>query len=585
MPRLSRQWEPKTIAAFNKGMQVSYRADTIEDEALLLAQNVVIRKNQVEADRGHKDFGDTLLGTPRASYQFFRRNGSSDLVCVTDVSFYKFDTVNSQWEFVPSGNDTTTAGTAAAAATSIDFTSVANFAVNDWAGIRLDNGVQWKVKITAIVSTTVSFTGHPIPASRSVALGAEVVKPVELSGTQDNHVCILTVASFDWCVFTNNIDPPQRYDGSTCETVPGLPNSGNIKARWLALYNNSLFLINTEEGGTSYPQRIRRCAAGDLTNWSTLDAGYDDLYEDSDYCMAAEILGPYLIVYKERAIVRGEYIGTGGLNYKFETVVRGEGLFTSAGVTDLGDKHFFIGQTNFYEFRGGFDIEPIGDAVFYRYFGVEAIVDPSYRERTFLVYAEEVDEVWCFMPLAGSETCNMMVRYNVAEKTFAERLYTVSFAGYGFWQQQNSIPWSALVGTWADQTWKWNARELLANSPTMHLCCVEDLIIKEHDYVVGTDDGAPIASYVETKDFLLPYEKFRTDMFEMDVQGLNINFQFSLDKGETWETVELFNRFIFGRYRCWKQIVGEQIRFRWTSGDATFRLGYFGFTYKSESTF
>jgi len=357
-----------------------------------------------------------------------------------------------------------------------------------------------------------------------------------------------------------------------------------VVARALALYKSCLFLINTIEDGEAHPRRVRRCDNGDPTNWIDGEgtAGYNDLLDEEDPLQGAEVLGPYLIVYAERQIIRGEFVNTGGVTFDFQTMIRGEGVISTCSMADVGDSHIVMCQSNIYLYRGGFDLDPVGDNVYYRLYGSKGSMSPANKHKVFAFYVEELDEVWFFFPDTKAVSgCNRLLRYNVGEKSWTEREFQQEFIGFGFFESRSSRPWSSLIGSWRQQIWRWNERTLLSSSPTTHLCCSEENQVMEYDYVDTLDDGVPIAYTVETKDFLAPDSIHRFDMLEMGIRGIDVLVQYSVDEGITWVPLGVVNRQAMGRVQMHRQFAFEKVRFRW-SGSSSFVLDWFGFSHKEE---
>lgn len=577
-------WDYKVVESLAGGINLAVGSDKIEDSQCLEAKNVIVSKGRLQIDSGYKEFGSTVLGTPQATYQYFKNNGAQELLLITTATLYKFNTGNEQWQFVSDGVKTTTTSAHAAGATTINLTSSSGFNPGAYAGVMLSDGTEHHSLIQSVPSATSILLATAIPAGKSVVSGAEVVQAVFLDGSLDEQVSAETMPSHEWFVFSNGVDRIKRYNGIDCVNLPGL---GNVRARWLRLYNNCLFLINTTEGGTSFPRRIRRSDAGNPTEWriGVGVAGYDELLDAEDPLQSAEILGPYLIVYAEREIYRGEFVGTGGVNYKFDPMIRGEGLIGSAVVADVGDYHIIMAQSNIYEYRGGFELVPVGDPVYYRLFGSQGILSPANKHKSFCFYVEELDEVWFFWPSTSSqEGCDRLTRYNVGEKTFTERVFPNEFVGFGYFETRSSRPWSSLVGSWLNQTWKWNERTLLSASPTTHLCSTVNQVM-EYDYIQTLDNDATIPYIVESKDFVVPDQNHRFDMLEMYLQGNGVVVEASIDEGVSWINLGTVNHTNMRRARLFQQFLFDRIRFRWSGVGGSFKLGWFGFSHRAESVY
>lgn len=570
-----------TIPKLVGGLNLLDREDQIDPSEALQCKNLVLKKNRLYRDTGYITFNDTVVGTPQITYQFFKKSGVSDLLLVTTSTVYRH--VTSQWQYVKGTAGTTLTVQENAGSTSLDVVSSAGFLATERVGITLDNGTQHKTTVSSIPDGTHINITDAIPVGRNAPNGAAVVRAVVLTGSLDKHVVPDTIPSHDWFVFTNGVDKPKRYDGTDCVDIPNLPSGGDTVCLALRLYNKALFLLNTIEGGTARPQRVRRSDIGDPTNWTTGTAGFDDLYDDADFILAGEVLGPYLIVYRERSIERGEFIGQGGINYVFVPTVKGEGASSTSGVVDMGDFHLLMGNANLYKYTGGFTLDPVGDKVQPLLYGPSADVNPTTRKRSFAFYVEELDEAWFFTPTALSSDCDRLLRYNIADENFAERRFAHKFIGFGFFVRQDSKDWASLVGDWAAQTWFWGTAQTLEDSPTTHLCAASGNQVYEYDYVALTDAGASIPFSFETKDFLIPEAVIRLDTIEGFLRGSTVLVEYSKDEGTSWTSIGTVTNIANSKFLLGKQDVTQRVRFRFSGSDPNFMLSFFEFYWKLET--
>lgn len=578
----SSDWKMEIIEDFTRGINTSVRSDAIEKGEALEAENLVFEQRIVRIDTGYKTFGAAVRGAPRASYQFFTKAGASHLTLVTQATFYVWS--GTEWQYVSDGTSTTCTAGEPAGETSIVVASISGFGDADFIGIILDDGTQHRTTINGAPSGNTIVIDDGIPSGRSVDVGAPLIKAIDLSGSDDIPISIVTLPSHDWMVFTNGVDTPKRFDGTTVEDISNLPSGGNTICRLVALNNNHLVLLNTIEGGTSYPQRVRRSDTGNPEEWVTGNAGYDDLYDSEDFIVAYEELGPYGIIYRERSLIRMEYEASDFRLFFFESVVTGEGALNQDSVINLGDSHIIFGNANIYEYRGGFSLEPIGEKIYYEMFGVAGQLNPAFRGRMFAFYVEELDEVWFFFPAESSEKPNKVLRHQVGSKAWYFRTVGEEFAGYGFYQLQANRKWNALVGSWLDQTWQWRSSKLRANSPTTLLCGAVDQVY-EYDYVENTDNGTEITWVFETKDFSAGNGRILLDSVRMKAKG-SFLLEYSTDLGANWDVYE--NLTLGGsvvRKDSFLQVDADRIRFRFSGTAGGFALHWFGFRYRVASEY
>lgn len=573
-------WVDKVIGSLTGGMRTDIEPELLQDSQGPFVKNLFLTKGILSIDTGYQTYLSSMRGIPRLTYQMFYTSGASEELLVTNDTLYKSN--NSQWQYVSDGNDTTVSTQANAGATAISVASSAGFSASDYVGIILDDGSEHQTTVASTGAGVINID-DAIPTGRNAPVSAAVVKALDLNGSLDNQVSIVVVASHDWFVFTNGVDAPKRYDGTDCVDVPNLPASGNFVAAAVTLFNGYLIFLNTIEGGTSYPQRVRRSDAGDPTNWSTGDSGYTDLVDSEDFLVAGLVLGPYLIIYRERGIIRVEFLGTDEATFNFESTVAGIGVLSHDSAIDLGDYHIILGNAGIYEYRGGYDITPISDNIYPELFGVNATADPAKSHRNWGFYVEELDEVWFAITQQGDEAPTRIFRYNAATKTFIIRDFTEPMVGFGYSSSTNNLSWNDLIGDWNEQTYKWNARQLSSASPITHLLGLTSQQIYAYDYVSPTDDGSYIPYEIQTKDFIEPGYQLRLDSIDLKYIGASVSLYYSTDSGSTWTLLEqLADVSEFTRTSVYKQFVAERIRFKLAGYGLGFGISWLKFKYRVE---
>ena len=579
------RWKYKFVENLLGGINTAKANANLEDNQCIKLNNVLLRAGQVLSDNGYKTFGQVVVGRPQVPYQFKRRDLTTDLILITTSTVYKYSSALLRWILVKGTASTTSTLAYPAGTTVIVVASGVGFATGNLIGITLDNGDQLQTTVTVAGAT---FTlANAVPVGRSILINAVVLKSVALAGTLDYQVSIDTIAGSDWMVFTNGIDIVKRYDGADCINVPGLPSGGNVVCRSLLLYNTALFLFNTVEGGTAYPQRARRSDQTDPTNWTTGTAGTDNLLDSSDSIVTAAVLGPYMIVYRDKSIVRGSFIGNSGVNYYFETMINTDGAVSTKSVVSVDDYHIFIGQKNIYEYRGDYIISPIGDNIYYHLYGISGELNPAYKNRNFALYSKDLNELWIASVTSTSldNTCNEVLRYIVSNKAWYHREFKDNLIGSGQYTKQQSLTWDTLVGSWDALTWTWNSQQILGNAAVILLCSAVTNQVYEYDYVSTLDNATAIAYTVETKDFAINTSNFRFDKIEMFIQGMGILLEYSTNQGVSWNTMATINQNVLGRVQVYGQFISDRVRFRWSGTGQNFALQWFGFSYKIENLY
>lgn len=588
MPRLhtrtpSDRWKSETIQAFTGGLNTSQRPEIMSSEDLQVCHNVSLMQGRVKSDTGYHRFANQVRGIPQTDYQYYRRTGTSELILVTTATLYRLNSASDEWDYVPAITPPTSVGTTAAGATTIEVTDDTGFADNDYIGIPLDNGFQHRTRVNGTPVANVITFDDAIPAGRTVPAGSAIVLAVELAGDLDFLVSIVPVPSHDWVAFTNGIDAPKYFDGAICADIPGLP-AGVTSCSVLAVYNATLFMMNTVEGGLNFPQRIRRAEIGDPTTWTGGTTGYDDLYNGSDFIVAAEPMGNYLIVYRERSIIKGQYVNTAGRYYDWAFAVDGEGASSAQSVVNLNAEHLIFANAGIYSYTGGFDVSSVGDKVFYSIFSSSGDLNTQYRTRIFSFYVEELDEAWFFYPAGASEFCNTLMRYNIGDNSWSKRVFADTFTGFGFYQTITASRWVDLSGSWNDQNYRWNSRSVSSDSPTTHLMSNDHQFVMEYNYIDTDDDDQSIDVIIETKDFFLQDFAMRFDLLQFYGKGTDILVEYSTDAGDSYQTLGTVSSNNLEIHSLFSQFVCDKIRFRISSSNVGFELGWLKFNYLEESS-
>lgn len=576
------EFESQICADFTKGYRSDLPGEYLEEGESPNLLNVTFEKRQVRVGHGYAKFGVTVRGYAHLAYQVFYTNGTSDLVLITTETFYKWN--NSEWQYVSNGTATTVNGAQGAGTTNLVVASSSGFAATEYVGVTLDNGTQHQTTVKSIPDATHIELDDAIPTGRTAQNGAAVVEAAALSGDLDIPPAARMWIPGDKLIVSNGKDNVKSFDGTELVDLSNLPSSGNCQARVLEVYENYLILMFTIEGGTDYPQRVRWCDTGDITNWSTGNAGYEELRDSEDFIVGCERLGPYPIIYRERSIYRMSYRGTTDTLFEFDGMVLGEGAASLYSIADFGDFHIVFGNSNMYEYNGGFDLKPVGDKIFDKIFAHDGTLNSGYIARVFAIYVEELGKAWFFIP-AGSDTVpSLMVEYDPSNRSWSLRETYHKLLGYGFYQRSTDKKWNELIGSWAEQTWRWNARRLLANSPTTLVCGYNPKQVYEVDYTTPQDDGNAISWYIETKDYTGPAGFYRFDLFEFEAAGSSVDVYYSKDNGDSWtllKSITLSADMI--RYTIKKQFVAEQARFKFDGSGGGFILKWYRVAFRLES--
>src|SRR5258708_28763839 len=277
------------------------------------------------------------------------------------------------------------------------------------------DGSQFQKNITAINTNTNVFTVSAAVSSGSIANSASVVAAKMLTGSLDNPIVFVPVPKSNLLIFTNGIDPVQTYNGNI---IQSLANTPFTSCRFLRMFHGMLLAADVTESGARIPYRIRRSDIGDPTNWTTGVAGFDDLIDTSDFILSLLELGPWMIAYREKTIMRGTYEADINQIIFWEYTVQGTAPISSGMVCQAGSTHIFLATGGIFRYTGGFDLENLGDNIFSFILGVSGNLNPQYQNRAFCFYVNELDEVWFAYPSGGTAFCNRIIRYDMDKESF-----------------------------------------------------------------------------------------------------------------------------------------------------------------------
>src|SRR6185312_891662 len=580
MPDQQADWQRLQIPKFDGGLNLEVRPEDIDPSQSPDLLNLDYVQGKLQADTGYGTFGQAVLGIPQGAFQIFLTNGSNEFILATTGSFYTWNSVNTEWDFVSDQHQTTTTASAVSGATSISVASATGWSVNDWLGIPLDNGTQLKTQITSIGASV--GINPAVPASRSVANGATVNHAPILSGSLDFQVEFLTFPANNWLIFTNGVDNLKYYIGGILQDVTGLPT--NTSCRAISVFHEMLFIGDTTENGTRFPQRIRRSDAGDPTNWDTGISGIDNLLDTEDFILSLNLLGPWIIIYRETTVMRGSFLGNPGQIMFYEYMLEGEGAISSGGIAETGGSHIVIGNQGIYQYVGGYDLTEIGNSIYYKTLAITGDLNPTKKDCVFAFYVGELDEVWMFYPSTNSNVPDTMLRVVLENNAWFVRKFFNSMSGFGFYLSALSRTWSSLVGSWAAQTWTWDSKVTLANAPITLLCDSVNSQVYNYDYITQNDNGNAINWYFVTKDFGMRDFFIRLNAIILNGRGNNVLVEISLDQGNSYSIMGAVNfGTSFSRQKLYKQTVSEFIRFRFSGTDPAFAISWMEIEWDQES--
>lgn len=190
-----------------------------------------------------------------------------------------------------------------------------------------------------------------------------------------------------------------------------------LKAKIVFSVGAFVMALNTSDGTYGVtPDRWWCCASYDDSSWtpsvSTL-ATTGRLVSAPGQITAGGKLGEYAIVYKDKAIYVGQFVGAPAV-WDWVQVPGGDaGCVGQDAWCDVGGAHFVVGQDNIWIFDGSRPA-PIATGQVRQWFYNNS--NPSYRYKIQCVFDRFNNVVWACFPSSNSTVCDKALVYHLATK-------------------------------------------------------------------------------------------------------------------------------------------------------------------------
>jgi len=523
-------WEMQSLPPLVGGLNQSKAPGFLADDETQDCQNFSIIGGRVVVEPGYKAFGGAasgLRGTPKNAFQHETSLGNRTLLLITDNSVYRYGTTTEKWLCVSDGVvDTTLASGADAPDTTITVTDATGYSDGDNIAITLDDGDQHKTAVNGAPAGNVITLVDAMPGP--AAAGKPVFRQVELNGDDEHQVVVTAVPWHQWTIFTNGVDPPQRYDGSDCQDIPNLPNGGDTVCLTLDVYKGYIVLLNMIEGGVAYPFNVRWSDNGDGTEWAAGDANYVSLLETRDPIRAAKKLGDDLMIYKSKSIARMSFVSGASISaFAFKTVTFGEsigsqgvGVVSANGIYAFENEHLLFSFDGIYRYLGGTALSLLSDKVTKGYFGAQGTFAETKNHRNFVQFFDERDEIYFFGTGVGSTFPNRALVLDIRANTWRTRYFSKDeFTFAGTWIGGDALTYLDLVGQMNQQTWTALSGAVSAETASVILGSYTGGKTYIHDYVTPDDRGNKIIGAISTKTFITLGKPVKISYVEVEASG------------------------------------------------------------------
>ena len=400
-------------------------------------------------------------------------------------------------------------------------------------GVTLRDGTQWQFVLSNIQGAPGNYTlvsettTCPAPGA---AVGAPVAVAPMLNGRLSVQACLAAFPANGWLIISNGVDPVFYFYNGVAAQLPGLPDGTTCDAMCVA--HQQLLIGNTIENGMDFPQRIRASDQADPTGWVPGQNGIAAIYnlvDTEDFILSLNLLGPWLIVYRETTIMRGTYLGLPNQTWFWEYMIFGEGIISQGAVAEIGENHFIVGQQGIYTYAGGYDLTSVGDNIFAQILSAKGILNPVAKSTLFVQYIEDQDECWIFFPTGQNTLPDTMIRCSLEKHAWYFRSFADKFVSAGIYLPLQTIEWVSALGTWAQNTAAWDSRVFLLNAPTIILSAPLADRTFIYDYTSDGDNGVPLQWDMTMKDIGTGNDIRRWDSLTLFGAGNGITISYALD--------------------------------------------------------
>lgn len=311
-------------------------------------------------------------------------------------------------------------------------------------------------------------------------------------------------------IFSQGVDTLKAYV-SGAGTYGNLSSDVNLPAaRHLIVFADRPIALDTLEGGTRYPWRVRWPVSGNELDWTGIGSGSQDFVDSPGRITRGSLLGSRGIIYKSDSIIT--VTKTGRADDPFDVdqhAIEGIGLIMPRILERIGGYDIFVGSGervggpgNIYAFNGSTRPIPIGDAIRQDFFDT---VEPTAYDAAFPINHSQFNELWILVPGVNQATPTKALIWYYHDFLMGKSLgewWTADLAatnGYVF-KSQAFQTWNSMPGTWDSHGERWDDVVLSQDFPTpIHFDADGNAFV--HDGLQSQDNGVAIQTEYISKAF------------------------------------------------------------------------------------
>jgi hypothetical protein len=427
--------------------------------------------------------------------------------------------------------------------------------------------------INLVVFTLQSQSKRLIRASKSVleqyntSTGKwHYIPGPSLAADETDHIGFAVASEYDKLVVCQGNNGPLKVyeDGGALADLGGSPpKAGTID--WFSPY---LVAGDLEESGTARPGKVRWTDSGDVTNWSTGNAGSANLSYEPSRIQRLLRLNDEEMAYKQNSIYSGRKVSTSEI-ISWSILKTDVGLFSRRLLASHGGVHWF-GSDNDFHVNNGITVQSIGRPVRNRIFDR---INTARPEMSWAMVVDDIKEIWFHICVGSNNYPTERWRYNY-ETGFWYGPDPISGITAGVnYVVVSSRTWDTLVGAWDDQNYEWDDRSGLSDAP-IQIFGQSDGNTHKRDSTSASYLGQAIDCYYESIDFVADRFERRKEWAQLDIfaYGSSVDVYYSTDEGVTWtfaKTVTLESTMNRDPYRVYFHVNSSKIRFRLRNNSAS----------------
>lgn len=280
-----------------------------------------------------------------------------------------------------------------------------------------------------------------------------------LAGSANRPVRFTTFqqSGLTWLYGVNDINTTKRWhSGLTAySAVVAAPIGKDI-----TVLNNRVVIVNTTEGGTRFPTRIRWSAFNDGTTWpglavADLPAGTAPILAITQASRVAAFIWRSDSIWTMQARAGGDADA-----FSFEKLTGGSiaGPISVAAIVGVSGVHYYLGTDLRIYLLAGVRPEPLSATIDPT---LLSIINTSARERIVATHVPSLDQIWWFVPTIGDDPDAAIVLHVPSNRFETIQRFTESITAAAPIIQPAGLDWTtAFPGDqdWSSVAWlSWDA--------------------------------------------------------------------------------------------------------------------------------